>query len=92
MVCSSVKVGQNCLFMSKKGCGFNGGTCHIIVEACEGCQKAVQYPIGKYCISFPDPAAKWHTGNCSMATHLEATTKKETAKVNPLKASKRQGR
>ena len=89
MVCSSVKEGQDCFFMSKKGCGFNGGTCHIIVEECEGCQRVAEYTTGKYCMAFPDPAAKWHAGRCNMATHLKATTKKENGKVNPLKASKR---
>jgi len=70
MVCSSVKEGQDCFFMSKKGCGFNGGTCHIIVEECEGCQKAAEYTTGKYCTASPDPAAKWHAGRCNMATKL----------------------
>ena len=89
MVCTSVKEGLECFFMTKKGCKFNGGTCHIIVEACEGCQKVAEYPTGNYCSVFPDPAAKWHAGNCNMATHLIATIKKENGKVNPLKASKR---
>jgi len=77
--------------MSKKGCTFNGGTCHPIVEACEGCQKAVEYPAGIYCTVFPDPAAKWRTGPCNMATHVQATGKKSD-KLNPLKASKRASR
>jgi len=90
MVCSSVKEGDECFFMSEKGCGFNGGTCHIIVEGCEGCQKVAEYPTGKYCTAFPDATAKWRTGNCNMATHLVNTnSKKENGKVNPLKASKR---
>ncbi len=75
--------------MSKKGCGFNGGTCHMIVEQCEGCQKVKEFPTGKYCLSFPDPAAKWRTGTCNMATHLQAAEKKTNGKINPLKASKR---
>jgi len=89
MVCTSVKEGQDCFFMSKKGCGFNGGTCHIIVEACEGCQKAIEYPAGKYCMISPDPAAKWRMGTCNAATHLQVTAKAENGKLNPLKASKR---
>ena len=89
MVCSSIKEGQDCFFMTKKGCEFNGGSCHIIVEECEGCHKVAEYPAGKYCMVFPDPAAKWHLGNCNMATHLKATVKKGNGKVNPLKASKR---
>lgn len=89
MVCASVKDGYECFFMKKKGCQFNGGTCHPIVEQCEGCQKVKDFPTGKYCLNFPDPLAKWRLGNCNMATHLKETTKKENAKLNPLKASKR---
>lgn len=92
MRCSTVKEGQDCFFMTKKGCTFNGGTCHIIVEACEGCHKVTEYPTGNYCVVFPDPAAKWRTGACNMASHLQATAKKENGKVNPLKASKRAAR
>lgn len=89
MVCSSVKEGYDCFFMTKKGCGFNGGTCHIIVEECEGCQRVAEYPTGKYCMAFPDPAAKWRAGRCNMATHVQAAAGGTNGKVNPLKASKR---
>jgi len=90
MLCTSVKEGSDCFFMTKKGCEFNGGTCHTIIEQCEGCQKANAFPAGNYCLAFPDPAAKWRTGNCNMATHMKAASKKGTGKLNPLKASKRQ--
>ncbi|MFH1293997.1 MAG: PxxKW family cysteine-rich protein [Pseudomonadota bacterium] len=90
MVCASAKGGYECFFMSKKGCQFNGGTCHLIVDQCEGCQKVKEFPTGKYCLNFPDPTAKWRLGNCTMATHLVETNKKENGKLNPLKASKRQ--
>jgi hypothetical protein len=89
MVCTSVKTGSDCFFMSKKGCGFNGGTCHTIIERCEGCQKVQEFPTGKYCSVFPDPPSKWRARNCNMATHLEVTAKQQTEKLNPLKASKR---
>ena len=92
MVCTTVKQGQNCFFMTKNGCDFNGGTCHIIVDQCNGCAKAVEYPTGTYCLTFPDPAAKWRMGNCNMATHLQVAAKKENGKINPLKASKRGSR
>lgn len=92
MLCSSVKEGSECFFMSKTGCQFNGGTCHPIVEQCEGCAKVNDFPAGKYCLVFPDPLSKWRTGNCNMATHLEQTTNKGNGKINPLKASKRGGR
>jgi len=89
MVCTSVKEGAECSFMSQNGCQFNGGNCHPITEKCEGCQKVVNRPSGDYCLAFPDPAIKWRFGNCGMATHLKAKDEKKTGKVNPLKASKR---
>ena len=89
MVCTSVKEGFECLFMSKKGCRFNGGECYPIVEQCEGCQKVQEFPTGKYCLVFPDPVAKWRVGTCNMATHIVETSKKGNGKLNPLKASKR---
>jgi len=92
MLCTIVKTGVDCFFMTKKGCEYNGGKCNTIIEQCEGCQKAGDFPAGKYCIAFPDPAAKWRTGKCNMATHVKVLEKKETAKVNPLKASKRGAR
>ncbi len=89
MVCTSVKQGFDCHFMTKKGCGFNGGTCHRIVEQCEGCQRIGEFASGKYCLIYPDPSAKWRLGKCQMATHLKETTRKENGRINPLKASKR---
>ena len=89
MDCTTIKEGYPCFFMSKKGCQFNGGACHSVVEQCEGCQKAQEFPTGKYCIIFPDPAAKWRVGDCNMATHLQAKSTKKNGKLNPLKASKR---
>lgn len=92
MLCASVKEGVECAFMSKSGCQFNGGSCHTIVEQCEGCQKVKEFPTGKYCLIFPDPAIKWRIGNCNMATHTKAAAAKAQAKLNPLKASKRGAR
>jgi len=89
MVCTTVKEGIECLFMSNKGCRFNGGSCHAIVEKCEGCQKVLELPTGNYCQVFPDPAIKWRVGNCNMATHVKASNGNKNGKLNPLKASKR---
>jgi hypothetical protein len=89
MVCISVKEGYDCFFMSKKGCQFNGGSCHSTVEQCEGCEKVQEFPTGKYCLVFPDPSAKWRAGNCNMATHVKVSSKEVNGKLNPLKASKR---
>lgn len=91
MICVSVKKGVDCVFMSKKGCEFNGSVCHPIVAECQGCDKAVAYPSGTFCVSFPDPSVKWRRGLCNMATHIKEQSKKK-AKINPLKASKRASR
>jgi len=89
MDCLTVKPGTNCSFMTKKGCTFNGGTCHTIVEACENCARILEVGESRFCSNFPDPQAKWRFGKCNMATHLAKAEAKQSAKVNPLKASKR---
>ena len=89
MVCSTVREGSECVFMTKRGCEFNGGSCHPIVDQCDGCQKIIEIPTGKYCMSFLDPSVKWKTGLCNMATHIQSTIKKGNNKLNPPKASKR---
>ncbi len=89
MVCKSVKPGVECAFMSKKGCQFNGGSCHPIIDSCEGCERIKEFPTGKYCLVFPEPAAKWRLGACNMATHMKKESEKGNGKLNPLKASKR---
>ncbi|MBW1998919.1 MAG: PxxKW family cysteine-rich protein [Deltaproteobacteria bacterium] len=89
MVCTTVKEGIECLFMSNKGCQFNGGSCHAIIDKCEGCQKVLELPTGNFCGVFPDPAIKWRMGACNMATHVKASNGSKNGKLNPLKASKR---
>ncbi len=89
MNCQTVKEGIDCVFMSKRGCEFNGGMCHTVIEECDGCNKIVEFPTGKYCSSAADPAAKWVRGLCNLATHIKKEEKVEALKVNPLKASKR---
>jgi len=89
MLCQTVKEGFECVFMTKKGCNFNGGSCHTIVEQCEGCSKWVEYSSIKYCMMYPDPAAKWVVGVCPSAMHIERSAKEVIQKINPLKASKR---
>jgi hypothetical protein len=74
--------------MTKKGCSYNGGFCHEIVEGCEGCNRKIEISGGWYCASFPEPSLKWKNGSCNMASHVSASAAAE-AKVNPLKASKR---
>lgn len=89
MVCQTIKVGSECAFMTKKGCGFNGGNCHIIIDNCEGCNKIIDCPAGQYCKVYPEPASKWLSGNCPTASHIKREIIESTQKLNPIKASKR---
>jgi len=92
MVCQTIKAGMECVFMTKKGCSFNGGKCHPIVEKCVGCGKIVEQGGGSFCAMYPDPSSKWAIGGCSTATHIKHTQTASVQKINPLKASKRQSR
>jgi len=89
MVCQTVKAGIECAFMTKKGCGFNGGTCNAIIDKCEGCGKVIESSFGRFCTVYPDPAAKWSHGSCPTATHVKKVKEEASQKINPLKASKR---
>ncbi len=88
MICQTTKKGLECFFMSKSGCTYNGGTCLQSVDQCEGCEKIREYPTGKYCIAYPEPALKWKNGNCNFASHIKREAKQEKV-INALKASKR---
>lgn len=93
MKCTTIKVNTECPFMAADGCSYNGGVCQPIVEACQGCKRAVEYPSGWYCQAVPDPAVKWRNGKCNLATHVtDDAAISEKAKVNPLKASKKASR
>ena len=90
MICATLKQGMECSFMTKSGCGFNGGSCHTIVEQCSGCQKVLDLPAGQFCTSYPNPGLKWKTTVCNFATHAKAESlAQQQSKINPLKASKR---
>jgi hypothetical protein len=89
MVCATVKGGAECAFMTKAGCGYNGGSCHSIVEQCVGCDRIVDLETGQYCKTYPNPSVKWKTGHCNFATHVKAAAQSHQDKINPLKASKR---
>jgi hypothetical protein len=88
MLCETVKKGVDCAFMSKKGCGFIGSSCHPVVEQCGECSKIFDYESGKYCKVYPEPKSKWLRGNCPTASHVKMEIS-EAQKINPLKASKR---
>lgn len=89
MICETVKEGEDCVFMAKGGCSYNGGSCKPVVDACEGCGRIKEYANGRYCIAAPDPAVKWKRGKCNIATHLKVEAAGKKQKVNPIKASKR---
>ena len=85
--------------MSKSGCSYGAPseTCHVVVPQCEGvdidadgpCPNLHEWPSGKYCSKFANPAAKWQFGACNLGTHVKAKAAAATKKVNPLKASKK---
>jgi hypothetical protein len=89
MICQTTKAGIDCVFMTKKGCGFNGGSCHIIIEKCESCTKIMTLAAGQYCKVYPDPTSKWVAGRCPTASHVKREVAEAAQKINPLKASKR---
>jgi GH24 family phage-related lysozyme (muramidase) len=92
MICQTVKIGTECSFMTKKGCGFIGGQCKAAIDKCEGCSRIFEWESGKYCKIYADPAGRWVIGVCPSATHLKVEMKESTQKINPLKASKRASR
>jgi len=89
MQCVTLKKGVECAFMTRKGCDFNGGQCHTVVDQCEGCSRAVAFSEKTLCTVSPHPATKWVRGTCNFATHVERKAAEQTQKLNPLKASKR---
>lgn len=93
MDCVTIKAGYPCSFMTKNGCSFNGGQCYQVVDKCEGCDRVLNLPNGKYCAAVPNPEVKWRVGSCNLATHVKnTTTNGQVIKINPLKASKRKAR
>lgn len=89
MQCVTLKKGVECAFMTRKGCTFNGGQCHPVVESCNGCSRAITVENMTFCGIAPNPSSKWARGTCNFATHIERKAAEQTQKLNPLKASKR---
>lgn len=89
MQCQTVLKGTECSFWKRNGCIADGGSCQLIVEECQGCDRVVEGSIGQVCSSFPNPAAKWASGLCNFATHKKVDLKTADVRVNPLKAAKR---
>jgi len=89
MQCQTVLPGTECTFWSKSGCIFQGNSCELAVEACQGCDRIVEGTIGPVCSVCPSPSQKWAQGLCNMATHQKVEIQITDQKVNPLKASKK---
>jgi len=89
MQCQTVLPGHECTFWGKMGCIFSEGSCQVIAENCEGCDRIIEGTIGKVCSAYPAPEKKWQGGICNFASHVKIEIKSEETKVNPLKASKK---
>jgi hypothetical protein len=89
MICTTIKEGMECPFMSADGCSYNGGICNQVVEQCQGCNRGSEYSSGWYCTACPEPETKWKNGNCNLASHVSTASVGSKTKINPLKASKR---
>lgn len=70
------------------GITLNGIVLKPVVEKCEGCERVREFEEQQFCQAYPNPERKWLSDRCNFATHIKVTTK-ASAKVNPLKASKR---
>jgi len=68
---------------------YSSGIFSPIVEACDGCERIVEFEDKKYCKTYSVPSAKWKLGICNFATHKKPEILVTKIKVNPLKASKR---
>lgn len=89
MQCQTVLPGTECTFWKKAGCSAEGGSCQVIVEECQGCDRIVKGTIGDVCSAYPFPKAKWNGSLCNFATHKKVDLKVADVRVNPLKAAKR---
>ncbi len=76
---------------TEEGIAVNGVLLSPIVDKCDTCDRIREFEDQKFCSSYPNPARKWAAGRCNFATHMKAEAG-GSAKVNPLKASKRAAR
>ena len=89
MICQTVRKGHDCFLMKPSGCSYKDRKCHPVVEQCQGCARVIAIGDESYCLSYPQPAAKWAGGTCVMASHVKRNVEEIKKKINPLKASKR---
>lgn len=73
---------------TEQGVELKGVLMQPVVDKCEGCERIRSFEGENFCGSYPNPARKWFDGRCNFATHIKTESSK-SAKVNPLKASKR---
>lgn len=92
MVCTTVRQGENCVFMKTNGCSYDNGICRETIEKCDGCNRKIEFSSAWYCSAYPNPVSKWKNGDCNLASHVTAKTVASKTKLNPLKASKRKGK
>ena len=89
MKCVLSKPGIECVFAFGEICKYNTNGCKEIVENCKGCEKVCKVGEKTYCLSFPDPPAKWRNKKCTMATHIKDVIVEKEEIIDPIKASKR---
>mmetsp|Transcript_18298 Transcript_18298/g.8522 ORF Transcript_18298/g.8522 Transcript_18298/m.8522 type:complete len:80 (-) Transcript_18298:3874-4113(-) len=77
IICETIREGQECSFMTSRGCSYNTGVCHEIVEQCNGCSRIAEFLSGKYCAACPEPVVKWRDGDCNLATHINIIATKK---------------
>lgn len=68
---------------------YTSGIFNPIVEKCDGCDRVIEVEANKYCKTYSAPSAKWKLGICNFASHVRPEIIASSAKVNPIKASKR---
>ena len=88
MKCDTIKRGLECFLMETKGCMMGKEGCFTIIDKCVGCSRIIPIENKTYCMAYPNPAMKWQTGGCGLATHI-IKEKIAEKKLNPIKQSKK---
>jgi len=68
---------------------YSSGIFNPVIDKCEGCNQVIEVESQKICKTYTSPVAKWKLGICNFASHVKPDISAATAKINPLKASKR---
>ena len=71
-----------CNLRDEDGYCLLGYECQPVIDKCKGCKRIEN----GYCKVYIFPKAKWRSGNCPMATHLEKElTKEERVRIGQQK-------